>query len=729
MADPEAPVSDLLPALPPSRPSSLARRFQRYAFQIAAVVILLLGTVVFVAQTLVTRENLETSNAAALTILSSGLRTELARQADQLGELSASSLVWTAISDTVGREAYLRPYLRTLNANLFSMRVTLLDYRGRFISGAEPEAGLLAEPARQVIARVLAEGKPGSLLLDGDKARLLLFFPVTFPVTADTIGVLVGNIPLNDTLAARARAMDPALGFAVTSGTRALFVHPPTIRNRFGARSERIEHPRFKDLYQFEIALFNTHSYWNDLLKLWLLYLVVAALVLGGVWRLAGLVATYFTNRLKRLILSVRTQSTPISDEGHEDEIGELARTLGESLAAEQARQAELARQIEARTHELALSKELLRSAIDTTGEAFAIFAPDDRLIYCNAEYRALHPSVAGLLEPGVAFTALIDAQREQALHDGARAEDIELALGARRTAHRDSGAVLQAIGQRWIQFIEARTPSGHYVSFCIDLTEQVEARHVAEAATRVKSEFVSNMSHEIRTPLNGIIGMTYLALRADPPPKVRNYLEKIEFSSKHLLGIVNDILDFSKLEANRMQLEHMEFELQQVLGSVHDMMGARKAGKPLELVVDVAADVPRTLVGDPLRITQVLLNYVGNAIKFTEQGEVAVHVGVAARDGDAVLLRFAVSDTGIGIEPAQRQELFDSFAQADSSITRKYGGTGLGLVICKRLAELMGGEVGVDSEPGVGSTFWFTARLGLAAEAQGQAPPLPAQG
>ena len=718
----------LFQAPPPTRPSSLARRFQRYAFQIAAVVVVLLGTVVFVAQTLVTRENLKTSNAAALTILSSGLRAELAHQADQLGELSASSLVWTAISDTVGREAYLRPYLRNLNANLLSMRVTLLDYRGRFISGAEPGGELLGEAARQAIAAVLEGGKPGSLLLAGDTTRLLLFFPVTYPVTADTIGVLVGDIPLSDALAVRARGMDPTLGFAVTAGARALFIHPPTALERFGAHAASIEHPRLKGLYRLEIELFNTNAYWNDLLKPWVLYLVVATLVLAGVWRLSGLVATYFANRLKRLIVSVRTQSAPITDEGHEDEIGELARALKESLAAEQARQAELARQIEARTHELALSKELLRSAIDTTGEAFAIFAPDDRLIYCNAEYRALHPAAADLLQPGLPFDALLQAQQDRVPGD-ARPEDIALQTDARRKAHQESGAILQAVGQRWIQFIEARTPSGHYVSFCIDITEQVEARHAAEATTRVKSEFVSNMSHEIRTPLNGIIGMTYLALRAEPPPKVRNYLEKIEFSSKHLLGIVNDILDFSKLEADKMQLEHVEFALQQVLDSVHDMVTTRKAGKPLEFVMEVAAEVPCRLLGDPLRITQILLNYVGNAIKFTEQGEIAVRVGLVACEGGEVLLRFAVSDTGIGIEPAQQQRLFDSFAQADSSITRKYGGTGLGLVICKRLAELMGGEVGVDSQPGVGSTFWFTARLGLAAEAQGQAPPPPAQG
>ncbi len=244
-------------------------------------------------------------------------------------------------------------------------------------------------------------------------------------------------------------------------------------------------------------------------------------------------------------------------------------------------------------------------------------------------------------------------------------------------------------------------------------IAEMARARQLAEAAARAKSDFLANMSHEIRTPMNAVIGMAHLALRSDPPPRLRDYLLKIQRSSQHLLGVINDILDFSKIEAGKLALEHIDFELDRVLDNVTGLIAERVAGKGLELIVDVAEDVPNMLVGDPLRIGQVLINYVNNAVKFTDKGEVAIQVRVQATLEDALLLRFSVRDTGIGISPEQRAELFKSFQQGDTSTTRKYGGTGLGLAISEKLAHLMGGEVGVDSTPGAGSTFWFTARVG----------------
>ncbi|WP_300442576.1 response regulator [Zoogloea sp.] len=244
-------------------------------------------------------------------------------------------------------------------------------------------------------------------------------------------------------------------------------------------------------------------------------------------------------------------------------------------------------------------------------------------------------------------------------------------------------------------------------------IAEMARARQLAEAAARTKTDFLANMSHEIRTPMNAVIGMAHLALRSDPPPRLRDYLLKIQRSSQHLLGVINDILDFSKIEAGKMALEHIDFGLDRVLDNVTGLIAERVAGKGLELIVDVADDVPNMLVGDPLRIGQVLINYVNNAVKFTDKGEVAIQVRVQAALDDALLLRFSVRDTGIGISAEQRAELFKSFQQGDTSTTRKYGGTGLGLAISERLTHMMGGEVGVDSTPGVGSTFWFTARVG----------------
>jgi two-component system sensor histidine kinase/response regulator len=250
-------------------------------------------------------------------------------------------------------------------------------------------------------------------------------------------------------------------------------------------------------------------------------------------------------------------------------------------------------------------------------------------------------------------------------------------------------------------------------------------ARDMAQEATRMKSDFLANMSHEIRTPMNAIIGMAHLALRTELSPRQRDYLRKIQDSSKHLLGIINDTLDFSKIEAGKLTIEHAEFELEKLLDSVANLIAEKASAKGLELIVDVADDVPRHLVGDALRLGQVLINFANNAVKFTEQGEVDIVVRLRERHDNHVLLYCAVRDTGIGLSPEQMGRLFQSFQQADASTTRKYGGTGLGLAIAKQLAVLMGGEVGVDSEPGQGSTFWFTAQLGIAQTVPGRAPRL----
>jgi signal transduction histidine kinase/CheY-like chemotaxis protein len=240
------------------------------------------------------------------------------------------------------------------------------------------------------------------------------------------------------------------------------------------------------------------------------------------------------------------------------------------------------------------------------------------------------------------------------------------------------------------------------------------EARNQAEDATKTKSEFLANMSHEIRTPMNAVIGMAHLALKTDLSPKQYDYLKKIDISAKALLGIINDILDFSKIEAGKMDMESVDFQLEDTLDNISTLVGIKTQEKGLELLFKTDPSVPTALVGDPLRLGQILINLSNNSVKFTDTGEIVVSTELIKKDDAKVTLKFSVRDTGIGMTTEQAAKLFQPFAQADSSTTRKYGGTGLGLTISKRLAEMMGGEIWVESEQGQGSTFSFTANFGL---------------
>lgn len=286
--------------------------------------------------------------------------------------------------------------------------------------------------------------------------------------------------------------------------------------------------------------------------------------------------------------------------------------------------------------------------------------------------------------------------------------------------ANAVGGMKLVASNRRW------ELANAELRSYQDDLEQQVQertnalslAKEAAETSNKAKSTFLANMSHELRTPMNAIMGMTGLALRRARDPKLIDQLGKIDTASQHLLGVINDILDISKIEADRLTLERANFQIGAVLQNVRSIIGHRVAQKQLQLHIDcdpALAIIP--LTGDSLRLGQILLNLTGNAIKFTDRGTIAVRAGILEETPSDILLKFEVTDSGIGIAPEDQERLFSAFEQADGSMTRKYGGTGLGLTISKRLAHLMGGDIGVSSSLGNGSTFWFTAQLGKTKE------------
>jgi PAS domain S-box-containing protein len=477
-----------------------------------------------------------------------------------------------------------------------------------------------------------------------------------------------------------------------------------------------------------------------------------------GCFSVALVLASRFNGFISNPIFSLIRTATAVSREKNyamratkqsDDELGVLTDKFNEMLSEIEARDAalrhhrdQLEKNVAARTAELASAKERLQLAVEgsnlalwdwdlLTGriylnECWAVMLgdkPRETEITADELFSLVHPDDRASIE--AASAAAIEDGRSQ-FHTQAR---IKTRSGQWRWIDSVGRVVERDDAGRALRMIGINT----------DVTERklaqqalMDAKEAAEAANRTKSQFLSNMSHEIRTPMNGVLGMTELLLDTELTAKQRRFVDTVRNSGEALLAIINDVLDFSKIEAGKLELETVDFDLSQLMEEVADLLAERAHAKGIELACRVGDDVPIHLCGDPARLRQVLINLVGNAIKFTEAGEVVVEVrkdtserksaGIAddgmcatASGGAAVELRFTVTDTGIGIAQQTLDRLFQPFSQADGSMARRYGGTGLGLSISKQLVEMMGGAMGVRSHVGKGSTFWFVMPLSLA--------------
>jgi signal transduction histidine kinase/CheY-like chemotaxis protein len=383
-------------------------------------------------------------------------------------------------------------------------------------------------------------------------------------------------------------------------------------------------------------------------------------------------------------------------------------------------------------------AREQLASAIESLDAGLAMWGADERLVVWNRRFAEMHPFTLPYLRPGATLQEILEGALREMGNRPVDGSDASTWVARQLTELRAAPRVAeQRLAVGWVRIVETRTADGGVVSLrtVIDAqraaAEQLrKAKEAAEAANRSKSEFLANMSHEIRTPMNGIMGMTQLALGTSPTGEQARYLGLVKKSADNMLHIINDILDFSKIEAGKMELDQIDFSLAEMLEPMLRPLAVRAHEKGLELGVVIAPDVPDGLRGDAGRLRQVLGNLIGNALKFTEQGEVALRIGLLSRAGTSLTLSFSVSDTGIGIPAEKQRSIFDAFAQADASTTRKYGGTGLGLTISSRLVRMMGGGLGVESAAGKGSTFKFSVKLACATEApKRRAAPAKLQG
>ena len=419
---------------------------------------------------------------------------------------------------------------------------------------------------------------------------------------------------------------------------------------------------------------------------------------------------------LSRSMLSIADGKLDVDlpDANNNDEIGQMAAAL--TVFRDTAVEVEASN-----LREISEARRRLTDAIESISEGFVLYDADERLVLCNKTYLSmLGPKLEKSVQPGDAFIDIMRQTIEEGLVEDAIGREDEW-LAKRVDQHRKASGgdhVQRYTDGRWIMFSEFRTEAGGTVAIYSDITELQSAKEQAEAASEAKSTFLATMSHEIRTPMNGVIGMCNLLLDTQLDDEQRDYCQTINTSADSLLTIINDILDFTRVESGKIELEEYPFDLRASVEQALDLVAFAAAQKNVELAYIIEPGTPEHVIGDSTRLRQVILNLLNNAVKFTETGEVVISIkdlGSTKLQSGFCDFEIAVRDTGIGIPADRMNRLFRSFSQIDASTTRRYGGTGLGLVICQRLVQLMGSEIKVESEVGEGTTFRFSVRLPVA--------------
>ncbi len=649
-----------------------------------------------------------------------------------LQQLAINPLLSNALVDSIGRETYLEPFFMEQRlAKQAHTDLLLVDFRGQTLL-ANSAAITHETQDSPLIARALSEQIPVAAI-NADNI-LVIAYPIIFPVTGTTEGALVYRMHLTQLV----QAMGKRLGILLTLNCQICYITSEQVngealieRNEALALAPPLDHLAFKitvaQLRDQALASLYAMIRWYTGLA--------ATLLLTAIW-IARYIARHVTSGLLTLVQEANaiTHAEDLSDHlmiiQSDDEIGRLALALNHLIKRLHQFYLELEDKVAERTVALTQAEAAARQSSNYARSL--IEAGLDPLVTISAQGKITDVNKATERVTGMSRERLIGSAFSGYFTDPDKARSgYQQVFSAGQltdyplTIRHVSGQLTEVIYNFSVYSNDNDEVSGIFAA-ARDVTRQKQiedelqqAKTLAEAASRVKSEFLANMSHEIRTPMNAIIGLSHLALNKDLSVEIRDYLEKISSSSNNLLSILNDILDFSKLEAGRLTIDHRPFDLDEILDNIHNLFADRAVEKRLDFKMDVAPEVPRGLVGDALRLQQVLINLLGNAIKFTERGQVALKITAPQTAPPQARLLFCVTDTGIGMSDDDREKLFQPFSQVDGSITRRFGGTGLGLVISHNLLELMGGEFSVTSAPGQGSSFSFELSLELSSLSQ----------